>query len=260
MSGAFVKTEKRGHVWLMGLDRANKRNAFSLKMLHELSEAYAQLEADGDLWCGLLYAEGDHFTGGLDLAEVGPAVESGKGLFPADGIDPLDLFGARRNKPVVCAVQGYCLTIGIELLLASDIRVAAADTKFSQLEVGRGIIPFGGATLRFPQVAGWGNAMRWILTGEFFGAEEALRIGLVQEVVPAGEQFDAGLRLAESVAKRAPLAVQATRRSALMAIEEGPEAAKAELVDTARRTMRTKDASEGVRSFLERREAVFQGE
>ena len=146
------------------------------------------------------------------------------------------------------------------LLLASDIRIAADDAKFSQLEVGRGIIPFGGATLRFPAVAGWGNAMRWILTGEFFDAQEALRIGLVQEVVAAGTQLEAGLRLAESVAKQAPLAVQATRRSARVAFEQGPEAAKRELVDEARATMRTEDAAEGVRSFLERREAVFQGE
>ena len=259
MTEPVVKTEKRDHVWLMGLNRAHKRNAFSLQMLRELSEAYAQLEADDELRCGLLYAEGEHFTGGLDLAEVGPAVESGQNLFPEDGVDPLDLFGTRRQKPVVCAVQGYCLTIGVELLLASDIRVAASDTKFSQLEVGRGIMPFGGATLRFPQVAGWGNAMRWMLTGEFFGADEALRMGLIQEVVDAGEQFDAGLRLAESVAKRAPLAVQATRRSALLAIEQGAEAAKGSLVEAARATMRTEDAAEGVRSFLERREAVFQG-
>lgn len=245
---------------MMGLDRAAKRNAFSLELLRDLSDAYTALEEDPELRCGLLYAEGEHFTGGLDLAEVGPAVESGEPLFPESGVDPLDLFGSRRNKPIVCAVQGYCLTIGIELLLASDIRIAADDAKFSQLEVGRGIIPFGGATLRFPAVAGWGNAMRWILTGEFFDAREALRIGLVQEVVAAGTQLEAGLRLAESVAKQAPLAVQATRRSARVAFEQGPEAAKRELVDEARATMRTEDAAEGVRSFLERREAVFQGE
>ena len=188
-----------------------------------------------------------------------PAVEAGQPLFPESGVDPLDLFGERRKKPIVCAVQGYCLTIGIELLLASDIRIAADDTKFSQLEVGRGIIPFGGATLRFPAVAGWGNAMRWILTGEFFDAPEALRMGLVQEVVPAGTQLDAGLRVAESVAKQAPLAVQATRRSAMVAFEQGPDVAKQGLVEEARATMRTADAAEGVRSFLERREAVFQG-
>ena len=74
------------------------------------------------------------------------------------------------------------MTLGIELLLAADIRVAAADARFAQIEVNRGIYPFGGATVRFPQVAGWGNAMRWILTGDEFDAEEALRIGLVQEV------------------------------------------------------------------------------
>ena len=103
-------------------------------------------------------AHGDHFTAGLDLAEVGPAVAAGKTLAPddmANAVDPLDLFGRRRTKPVVCAVQGICFTIGIELLLACDLAIAAEGTRFAQMEVRRGIMPFGGATLRFPAAARW---------------------------------------------------------------------------------------------------------
>jgi len=254
-----VRTETRDHVFLIGLDRPQKRNAFNLQMLRDLSEAYTRFEADDELRCAVLFAYGDHFTGGLDLAEVGPAVASGQPLFPEGAIDPLDLLEPRRSKPVVCAVQGYCLTIGVELLLASDIRVAARNTRFAQMEVQRGIMAFGGATLRMPQVMGWGNAMRYLLTGEAFGAEEALRVGLVQEVAEPGEQLARALAFAEAVAEQAPLAVRASRRSALAAVEQGREAALSVLIEQARGLMGTEDAVEGVRSFLERRKGRFTG-
>src|SRR4051812_50050127 len=95
------------------------------------------------------------------------------------------------------------MTLGIEVLLAADIRIASADTRFAQLEVQRGIYPFGGATTRLPREAGWGNAMRWLLTGDEFDAAEALRIGLGQEVVAPGDHLDPALGLAERIANRA---------------------------------------------------------
>ena len=256
-----LTTEARGHVFLIGLNRPEKLNAFNLAMLRELSEAYGVFERERDLRCAVLFAHGKCFTAGLDLAEVGPAVASGQPLFPEDGIDPLDIIGAtRRSKPLVCAVHGWCLTIGMELLMASDIRVAAADTRFSQLEVKRGIMPFGGATLRLPQIAGWGNAMRYLLTGDRFDAAEAHRIGLVQEVADNGAQLERAVALAESVARQAPLAVQASLASARTAVERGTEAALVDLMRDARALMKTRDAQEGMRSFVERREANFKGE
>jgi len=253
-----ITYENDGHVRLVGLNRPAKRNAFTVQMLNELSDAYRDYEDDADARCLLLFAHGEHFTGGLDLAEVGPHVAGGGGLGGA-GIDPCDLFGRRRTKPVVMATRGFCFTIGIELALASDIRIAATDSKFSQLEVGRGIMPFGGATLRFAQVAGWGNAMRWILTGDFFDADEALRIGLVQQVVAPGEELRVARTIATTIANQAPLAVQATMLSARLAIEEGFDVARDGVVDEARRLMKTEDAAEGVKSFVERRKAVFTG-
>lgn len=247
------------HVHLVGLNRAAKRNAFNVKMLEELSQAYGRYEDDPDGRCLLLFAHGEHFTAGLDLAEVGPHVKSGGGLVPEGGVDPLDLFGRRRTKPVVVAVSGYCFTIGIELCLASDVRVASEDTRFTQLEVARGIVPFGGATLRFPQVAGWGDAMRWMLTGDFFDAAEARRIGVVQEVTPKGEHVARARAIADTIAAQAPLAVVGTRRSSQTAIEHGFDAARDALLGEARRVMESEDAVEGVMSFVERRKAVFRG-
>ncbi|MEO0605848.1 MAG: crotonase/enoyl-CoA hydratase family protein, partial [Myxococcota bacterium] len=174
------------HVHHLALDRADKRNAFDKQMLRELGGALTACEDDPDGRVTVLTANGGHFTAGLDLAEVGPAVQSGDALFPPESVDPLSIGPRRRTKPLVMAVQGYCLTIGIELILAADICIADSDAIFGQIEINRGIFPFGGATVRLPQVAGWGNAMRWLLTGDRFDAAEAHRIGLVQEVVDPG--------------------------------------------------------------------------
>ena len=254
-----VTSQREGRVFHVVLDRADKMNAFDVRMLRELAEAITEYEADESLWCAVLYANGDNFTAGLDLAEVGPAIKEGAALFPQGTVDPLNLRGPARKKPLIMAVQGWCLTIGIELLLAADIRLAAAGTRFGQIEINRGIFPFGGATIRLPEVAGWGNAMRWLLTGDRFDAAEALRIGLVQQVVAPEQLHELAIEIAHTVAKRAPLGVQATIRSARTAQYDGPAAATRELLVIARELMDTEDAAEGVRSFLERREGEFKG-
>jgi enoyl-CoA hydratase/carnithine racemase len=228
-------------------------------MLRELAEAYTRYEDDDEARCMLLFAHGDHFTAGLDLAEVGPAVAQGAPLFPEGSVDPLGLRGRVRSKPVVMAIQGWCLTIGIELALACDVRVASSDARFGQIEINRGIFPFGGATIRLPQVAGWGNAMRWLLTGDVFDANEARRVGLVQEVTAPANQLDTALDIAETIAKRAPLGVRATLASSRQMLDEGPRAAADALLDHARTLMGSEDAAEGLRSFVERREATFRG-
>lgn len=254
-----VVTERDGRVFHIVLDRADKMNAFDVRMLQELAAAVTAYEADESLWCAVLYANGDNFTAGLDLAEVGPAVRGGAPLFPEGSVDVLSLREPKRQKPLVMAAHGWCLTIGIELMLAADIRLCAQGTRFGQIEINRGIFPFGGATIRLPEIAGWGNAMRWLLTGDRFDAEEAFRIGLVQEVVPESELRDKAIGIAQTVAKRAPLGVRATIRSSRTAAREGPDAAADELLVIARELMDTDDAAEGIRSFLERREGNFEG-
>lgn len=253
-----ITTERRGHVLCIGINRPEKRNAFNLGMLQALGRAYAQLETDDELRCGVLFAHGDHFTAGLDLAEMAPHVSNETWVYPDDALDPLGL-SERRTKPLVAAAQGWCLTLGIELLLAADIRVAATDTRFAQIEIKRGIYPFGGATVRLPREAGWGNAMRWLLTGDQFGAQEAHRIGLVQEVVGVGDQLATAVAIAERISAQAPLGVRATLQSASRAIIEGEQAAASRLQADARALFATEDAREGLQSFLERREASFVG-
>src|SRR5215469_1162693 len=127
-----VSTEQQGHVLLIGLDRVAKRNAFDRAMLGALGLAYAELEHNEQLRCGVLFAHGDHFTGGLELTQF--ASSFGELTYPEGALDPLGLQGPRLTKPMVVAVQGFCLTIGIELMLAADIRVAASDARFAQIE------------------------------------------------------------------------------------------------------------------------------
>lgn len=256
----LVTLERRGHVLLMGLNRPEKYNAFTLEMIEELARAYHELESDPEIRCGVLFAHGKHFTAGLDLAQIGPEVGNGVLDFSEPGLrDPWRQDG-EWTTPVVMAVHGWAMTLAIELLLAADIRVAATDTRFAQMEVNRGIYPFGGATVRFPREAGWGNAMRWLLTGEPFGAEEAHRMGLVQEVVEPGRELDRALELAEYIAeKAAPLGVRATLESAHRARREGDEAAFAPLERDVVRLLESEDGKEGMASFVERREARFTG-
>src|SRR5665213_3290957 len=260
MTDARVTVDHDGQVMLIGLNRPEKRNAADWHMLTELALAYGEFERDAKARCALVYAHGDHFTGGLDLGDVVPRIgASGLDIVPEGGIDPWQVSGSRLSKPVVIAVQGSCLTLGIELLLASDIAVAADSTSFAQVEVARAILPFGGATVRFPRAVGWGNAMRWILTGDAFDAAEALRIGLVQEVVPHGEQYERALAIARRVAAQAPLAVQAALRNARLAVRDGDDAAEAQLQSELVRLMQTEDAGIGMQAFLTRTEPKFVG-
>jgi enoyl-CoA hydratase len=253
-----VTVERRGHVLLMGLNRPAKRNAFNLAMIDQLATAYYELETNDEIRCGVLFAHGDHFTGGLDLAEVGPLVREQRLDFSGPGRrDPWRKDNA-WTTPLVAAVQGWVMTLAIELLLAADIRIAASDARFAQMEINRGIYAFGGATIRLPRDAGWGNAMRWLLTGEPYDAQEAHRIGLVQEVDEPGRQLERAIELAETIAtKSAPLGVKTTLASAHRARLEGEAAAFARLEPDMAELFDTQDGREGLQSFIERREARF---
>ena len=260
MSNGSISVEKRGHVLLMGINRPDKYNAFSLSMWQDLAQAYRTLEDDPELRCGVVWGHGKHFTAGLDLAQWSDKFAAGEFSAPEDnGIDPLGLTTEPVSKPIVCAVQGICFTIGIELMLATDIRIVAADVRFAQIEIKRGIYPVGGATLRLPMEAGWSNAMRYLLTGDEFDANEAYRIGIVQEITSVGEHVERATAIAETIAKQAPLGVYATLRSARRTRYAAEQAAIQHLMPEMIPIMQSEDAAEGVQSFVERREAVFKG-
>src|SRR3954470_16701825 len=211
------------HILLITVDRTEKKNAFTPKISGELAAALTRLDEDPELFVGVLTFAGEHTTAGLEMplffgpdADL-PAAEAG-------AVDPFGL-GRRLTKPLVTAVQGITFTIGIEISLAGDIIVAAADTRFCQLEPKRGLAPLGGATIRYVQRADWGNAMYHLLRADEFSADEALRIGLVQEVVNPGHQRDRAVALAREMLQCAPLALQHTIANARLALDENEPAA-----------------------------------
>ncbi len=257
-----IDLEVRSGVLLIGINRPNKRNGFTPKMYRELGEAYTRLDDDPSLRVGVLHAMGDHFTAGLDLPTIAPLMQRGEKVVPMGLVDPLNLGmeGYRRRiKPMVVAVQGITYTLGIELMLAADMVVAADNCRFSQLEVKRGIMATGGATLRMAERAGMGNALLHLLTGDEFNSAEALRLNFVQRVVPAGEQLSEALKIAETIAAQAPLAVVATRQNVLKALEQGPLVAMHEFISVQKTLSNSEDAKEGVQSFIEKRAARFTG-
>lgn len=253
-----ITIEDRGHVRLIGLNRPEKRNAFTFDMLAELARAYTDLADAPEIRCGVLFAHGAMFTAGLDLADVAPRIAAGDSITAGARIDPWGLYAERCPKPIVVAVHGKCLTLGIELALASEIVVADETATFAQIEVARGIFPFGGATLRMAQAGGYQNAMRWLLTGDEFGVEEARHLGLVQEITPAGQALDRAVEIARRIAAQAPLGVAATLKSVRLA-QQDPDAAASTIYDDVRALMGSEDAQTAVAAFVARETPVFKG-
>ncbi len=255
-----ITVEQRGHLWLMGIDRPEKRNGLTPKMWDELREAYTRLDEDEELRVGILFGHGEHFTAGLDLPKWHDRMkQAGNAPREASRVDPSALSGRACRKPILCAVRGITYTAGIEYMLAADIVVAADDCRFSQLEPKRGIMATGGATIRFVERGGWGNAMYHLLVVDEFDSQEALRCGLVQEVVPAGTELARAEELALKIAALAPMAIQATKASCRLYALEGQAAAVAEFQEVQRKLANSEDAAEGVASFVERREPIFKG-
>ncbi len=252
-----VYREVHDNILKIVIDNPAKKNAFVPAMMEDLSEALTELDRNPDLWVGVLCASGDHFTAGLDMPKFfGPDAEQRER--PEGNIDP---FGLQNvcSKPVVTAVQGITFTVGIEMMLAGDIVVAADSCRFCQMEAKRGIAPLGGAHFRFITRSGWGNAMYHLLLCDEFDAAEAYRCGLVQEVVPHGTQTERAMEIAATIAKNAPLGIQVTKKAGRAYIEQGERAAVDILPEVRETVFGTEDQREGIQSFMERREAVFKG-
>ncbi len=256
-----IQVTQKDYILLIKINRPEKYNALSVAMYHALGRALARLNSDRELRVAVIHAEGSHFTAGVELDLWAPILGSGMPIpIHSDEIDPYGLTGERHAKPLIIAVQGYCFTWGVELLLNTEIRVAARDTLFQMLEVQRGLFPCSGATLRLPKEIGWGNAHKLMLTGERWTAGDAYRWGMVQDVVEPGEQFAKAMEYAQKVADCAPLGVQALLKSTRTAEAEDRDAAVKQMFIDLEPVMKSEDAAEGVKSFLERRKAVFRGQ
>ena len=260
MSSGKVSREILDHMMLIGLDRVAKRNAFDSHMIEDLSLALTEYENNPELRCAVIFAHGDHFTAGLDLVELQPKIPQGIFNFGESQINPWGVGGRRRTKPVVVAVQGICYTAGVELMLNADVVIASENTVFGQLEVLRGIMPFGGATVRFVQAAGWQKAMPYLLTGKTFNSKTADQLNLVSEIVENGKQLQRAIEIAKEICIAAPLAVQALLASATDAVTQGQTFAFQNMDSYLKPLFVSEDAQEGVRAMLERRLPQFKGQ
>jgi enoyl-CoA hydratase/carnithine racemase len=251
------------HILVITVDRVEKKNAFTPKIMDELQDALTLLDDDPDLFVGVLTFAGDHTTAGLEMPlffsdDARRTAAERKATRTSEPVDPFSL-GRRLTKPRITAVQGITFTIGIEIALAGDIVVAASDLRMCQLEPKRGLAPLGGATVRYVQRAGWGNAMYHLLLADEFGADEAHRIGLVQEVVEPGAQRDRAIELARAMLQCSPSALRHTIANARVALDDNELASIAAIPAMERAVQATEDFQEGIASFVERRAATFTG-
>src|SRR3954447_15726415 len=251
------------HILVMTVDRVEKKNAFTSKITAELEDALTRLDEDPQLFIGVLIFDGDHTTAGLEMPlfftdEARQAAAERRASRSGEPVDPFSL-GRRLTKPRITAVQGITYTIGIEIALAGDIVIASSDLRMCQLEPKRGLAPLGGATVRYVQRAGWGNAMYHLLRADEFGAAEAYRIGLVQEVVEPGDQVERAIALAREMLQCSPSALEHTIANARLALDQDEPAAISAIAEMERVVRQTEDFQEGIASFIERRPAKFTG-
>jgi enoyl-CoA hydratase len=252
-----VSSERLDRILKIVIDNPATRNAFSPEMLLQLSDAPTTLDRDESLSVGVVCTAGEHFTAGLDMPKFFGTQATAK-PHPDGNFDP---FGLSRgcSRPVITAVQGITNTVGIGMMLAADILVAADDSRCCQMESKRGIAPLGGAHFRYLSRTGWGNAMYRLMLCDEFPEAEARRIGLVQEVVPAGREIERALEFAGTVAKSAPLDSPLIKEAGRKLVEAGEAAAITVVPQIRERVLDTADAAEGIRSFVERRTVVFEG-
>ena len=254
-----VTYERRDRIALITINRPDRLNAIDDDTSVELRQAFTAFRDDREQWVAILTGAGEKaFSTGADLVALSKAMKAGGGIrlsVPFGGITS----DFRCWKPIIAAINGYCLAGGLELALACDIRIAAEHAQFGLPEVTRAITPGAGGTQRLPRVVPQAAAMQLLLTGGRFDAAWALRFGLVTEVMPAGELIGRALSIAEEICQNGPLAVRAVKEAALRGLE-GTMAQGLDLeTDLGRRVVRSEDAREGPRAFAEKRAPNYTG-
>jgi len=258
---ARATVERRGQVVLIGINRPEVFNRFDPETQHALALAFTGYEHDDSLRCAILFGHGPNFSRGIDVDAHKAVIGAAPGPAQEDLVSYTGTNGKKRlTKPFIAVTHGDTWNAAHELHLAADIRICAADVRFGQDENTHGRYPGGGATVRFPREVGWGNAMRYMLTGDHWGAEEAYRMGEVQEIAPDKDAaIAAALRIANKVAACGPLGIKATLASAHQAIDEGEPLAFAQMGKAYNALYQTRDFQEGRDAEAQNRPPVYVG-
>lgn len=253
-----VEFDQHGHVAVVTMNRPERLNAMDAEAYEQLSEAWQQVRDDDGIHAAVITGAGERaFTTGADLKSfVGKQRELGRFWQTQRG--ELLNRGLEVWKPVIAAVNGYCIGGGMTLLLATDIRIATPSATFGLAEVKRGVIAANGGTQRLLEQLPYPIAMEMLLTGAQVSAEQAQRWGLVNRVVPREQLLDEAIEVAETVAANAPLAVQAAKEMALRA-RDVDRRTGLRMEQTMNQLLQyTEDAAEGPAAFRERRQPQFQ--
>lgn len=242
------------------INRPEVMNAMDPDTYRELSEAWIRVRDDPDIWAAIITGAGDKsFTAGADLRTMGRGSGAGPSQFWQTQSQQLLNRGLEVWKPIVAAINGYCLGGGMTLLLATDIRIAAEHATFALAEVKRAILPANGGTQRTLRQLPYPVAMELLLTGDPIDAATAARIGLINHVVPQDKLLDSARETAAKICRNGPLAVRAIKelavRSQYMHLEDGLRLEAA----VSRVLLSTDDAKEGPRAFVEKRPPVYTG-
>src|SRR5580658_4058784 len=227
-------------------------NALSTSLLADLDRRIGELAADPKVRAVVLTGDGQYFSAGADVTEMATIDLS---TAPEIARKGLGVYGrlAALPVPVIAAINGLAVGGGLELALACDLRIAGESAKFGAPEVGLGLIPAYGGTQRLPRTVGVAKAKELIFTGAMISAAEALRVGLVNKMVPAGQELRASRDLAHTIAQKAPKAVRAAKRSIVAGLENETKLFTNEVLPT-------NDLAEGILAFAERRPPRFKGE
>ncbi len=252
---------KEGRIAWVTLNRPDRLNAVDPQTSAELLEAFTDFRDDDALWVAIVTGAGDRaFSTGNDLVATAMRTSGGAAGPP---VRPAPFGGITRNfecfKPIIAAINGYCLAGGLEIALACDIRVASETAQFGLPEPTRGIIPGAGGTQRLPRVIPMATAMKLLMTGGRIDAQTALRVGLVSDVVPQSQLMDKALAIANEICECGPLAVRAIKE----AVTRGRELPLSEGLqietEKSREISRTEDAREGPLAFAEKRKPDYKG-
>lgn len=251
--------EKKGKIAYITLNRPEAMNAMDPEMYRSLSQAWMDVRDDPDVWCAIITGAGDRaFTAGADLKKTIPRAPEKWEFWQTQDEQILNR-GLEVWKPVIAAVNGYCLAGGMTLLLATDLRIAADHARFGLSEVKRGILPGNGGTQRTLRQLPYPVAMWMLLSGEWLTAQEAHQYGLVNKVTPLANLMEEAERMADIVCRNGPLAVRAIKelavRSQYLPLDHGLRLEEA----IQQVLMTTEDAKEGPRAFAEKRPADFKG-
>ena len=257
-----IIVERDGHILTVTLNRPAAKNAFSPSMLVGAADAWKMLGEDDDLRVGILTGAGGDFCSGMDLKALSKGVEPDDAQRMSEDPDlhwKALLRHSRPGKPIIAAIEGYCVAGGTEILQATEIRVAGESAQLGIAEVRRGLFPLGGSTVRLQRQIAYTIAADLLLTGRLISAQEAKDIGLIGHVVPDGQALAKARELADLIASNGPIAVKTVLRSMRETAAMTEADGLAHELELGWPVFATNDAKEGPTAFAEKRPPKFTG-